>query len=204
MHILTSLPTASESTRGYLHGSVSIDFIGQRAPWTKWQLVLLDILISVLQVVMLAVHVELERAKSVVKDDTTTTPAGPATESTTVPGQDHNAEERGQIREMANAQDIEMQPLSSSRQPPTTTSLENEAETDRLLEETVGSSAVEPPEGALDVFYSGNIIVADLHILNTLRTVRSDSVAASESALQSVGHSTAYNLARMQQRLARM
>ncbi|OAF61439.1 hypothetical protein VC83_02195 [Pseudogymnoascus destructans] len=58
LHLVTARPSGSELTRGYLHGGIIVDFIGQRAPSTKAVLVGLDILILLLQLVMLSVHVE--------------------------------------------------------------------------------------------------------------------------------------------------
>lgn len=210
IHILTSLPSATELTRGYIHGSITIDFIGEKAPRTKFKLLGMDLVILCLQLFMLAVHVESERVKAIIKNDGVDVAADSAEAAPmadVVPGQDHDAEERGVIRELAggSSDDIEMADL-----PPSSSSQSNDTqavdagETERLLEETVGAAGVEPHEGALDVFYSGNLVVADFHVLHTLRAVRANHVGAGETALQSVGQSTAYNWTRMQQRLSRL
>lgn len=64
-HLLSPLPEASETMRGYLHGGVIIDFIGQKAPASKLSLVLLDCLVMVLQCVMCAVWLERDRIKKI-------------------------------------------------------------------------------------------------------------------------------------------
>lgn len=179
-------------------------------PGSKFKLLVMDLVILCLQVFMLAVHVESERVKAVIKNDGLETGTPNNTSSTSpdmVPGQDHDAEERGIVRELArpSSNDIEMTALpSSSRNNDTQEATAAAEETERLLEATVGQAAVNTPEGALDAFYAGDLVVADFHILHTLRSVRNNHAGAGETALQSVGSSTAYNWARMQQRLSRL
>lgn len=65
LHVLFALPEASETMRGYLHGGILIDFIGQKAPASKLSLVLLDGVVMVLQCVMCAVWLEKDRIKKI-------------------------------------------------------------------------------------------------------------------------------------------
>ena len=66
LHMFTSLPTASEANRGYLHGGTVIDFIGQKAPTSAHGLVALDVVVIAIQFLMLAVHTERERLRRIV------------------------------------------------------------------------------------------------------------------------------------------
>ncbi|KAF5851077.1 hypothetical protein GGP41_010683 [Bipolaris sorokiniana] len=45
LHLTYPAPAAGEDTRGYLHGGLMIDFIGQQGPTSKWKLGALDICI---------------------------------------------------------------------------------------------------------------------------------------------------------------
>lgn len=63
LHLLFALPQANETMRGYLHGAVIIDLIGQKAPTSRFGLILLDCLVLLLQCVMCAVLVEKDRLK---------------------------------------------------------------------------------------------------------------------------------------------
>lgn len=158
LHIFTRLPEAGETTRGYLHGGIIIDFIGQRPTTTKFELLFLDLLVTFLQCFMLAVHVEQERLKAAIAmpvPSSETTPAAPN------PTQDHDSEERGVNRDIGTtADDIEMQTIRPETE---------EDERGALLSDERAEEESDL-EGPLDVFYTGNAIIADFHVLHTLRT----------------------------------
>ena len=110
-HIFNSPPEAGEATRGYLHGSLILDFIGQQGPTSKLRLLLLDVLILVLQFMALAtIHERNELDARKTPDESTT--------STTIGtnNQDHDAEERGEVRGTSIGSDaIELQDLGDNR-----------------------------------------------------------------------------------------
>jgi hypothetical protein len=54
-HLIAVSPSAGESTRGYLHGSLFVDFVGQLGPTSKFRLLLIDVAITVLQLLLLSV-----------------------------------------------------------------------------------------------------------------------------------------------------
>ena len=84
-------PSASDEARGYLHGGLFIDFIGQKGPISKFQLIAIDLVVVVFQIIMLGVVLEKERTKrSLPPDNPAETPS-----SESSPEQDHDAEERG-------------------------------------------------------------------------------------------------------------
>ncbi len=183
--------------RGYLHGGVIIDLIGQKGPTSKIHLVCLDLLVLGLQCFMLAVNVEKERLSVVSKGalyPVSIDGDQPRAEVTT--SQDHDAEERGIIRD--DVQDvengsIELQPLQA-RNGDGPSASGNEVDEDRN-EERERLLAEPPPrreeeeEDALDSFWSGTAILAEFHILHNLRRQWSDYGSATESALQTVGFS---------------
>lgn len=54
IHLMGSAPSAGEATRGYLHGHLLIDFVGQLGPTSKYRLVPIDLLVTFLQLLFLS------------------------------------------------------------------------------------------------------------------------------------------------------
>jgi hypothetical protein len=198
LHILTPRSEAGEAMRGYLHGGMIIDLIGQKGPSSKLHMVILDVLVCALQCFMLAVHVERERlaaalAALVSPSATTTIEGQPRGEGGA--SQDHDAEERGVIRDgVTSTGDIELQPMSSTGGNPSGNSegTERNEERERLLAEPAPRQDTEDDDTPLDAFWSGTAIVADFHVLHTLRKQWDDYGNASASALQTVGFSAEF------------
>ncbi|PVI00738.1 DUF1746-domain-containing protein [Periconia macrospinosa] len=203
LHLLYAAPSAGEETRGYLHGGLMIDFIGQEGPTSKWKLAALDIAILLLQMVMLAVHVKRRDLKkklshiSASEPTTTTSATEPTpdtttttTSTTTTPHhhhtQDADAEERGILRRTDTLSDMESSPPSS----PSSSS----------FLPTFSSSTSEPPRhhvDALDMLTSGQTIVADFSLIDTLlqshtdyniyRQTRAEASSSSSSTAATAG-----------------
>ncbi|KAF2009294.1 DUF1746-domain-containing protein [Aaosphaeria arxii CBS 175.79] len=163
LHMMHAAPVAGEDTRGYLHGGLMIDFIGQKGPTSKWKLASLDICILLLQVVMVSVHVKrrgLKKTLAKIADGTTgagrTEGAGHHTEGGTSGGspgdgrreQDADAEERGVFRRTDSLSDIGIE-------------LDEE---DTLLP----SSPEIDHTDALDTLSSGQAVVGDFTLIDTL------------------------------------
>lgn len=173
LHILSSPPAAGEATRGYLHGGILIDFVGQESPVSRFRLVSLDMLTWILQMVILAVM--LERRKIVASSNS---------RSRSVPisrPQNHDSEERGIIRPPTSpTEDIELQPLPSGR-----TGADEDRERNELSprhgtlpsspndndddhdDDDPGARAVN--EHPLDRFYSGQQVLADIYLMDVVR-----------------------------------
>ena len=165
--------------RGYLHGGLLIDFVGQEGPISKTKLVLLDILTLALQLLMLSVTLERSKMRD---SDIIISASGAST--TTTPHQDHDSEERGLLRpDPTIIESIQLQPL------PGRTGGDEDAERDELLAEPLPTSLTDPTEHPLDTFSTGEHMIVNLHILDTIRsqwwqygslnTTTSDSAAAS-------------------------
>ena len=194
LHTFTARSEGGESMRGYLHGGIIIDLIGQKGPTSKIHLLLLDVLVTVLQCFMLAVHVERERLAATLAAFASPTPVADQPRAEAVATQDLDAEERGVMRDgVADNDDIEMQPLAV---PPGGPSRNEDAdpetgqERERLLDESV--SREEEDDSPLDVFWSGTAVVADFHIIQNLRTQWNDYGNATGSALQTMGFSAEF------------
>jgi hypothetical protein len=172
LHILFSPPAAGEPTRGYLHGGILIDFVGQESPVSRIRLISLDILTCTLQLIVLAIV--LERRKIATSSISPSGADEPLPSPSTSRGQDHDSEERGILRpSVSSTEDIELQPLSSGR-----TGADEDRERNELLphassprspiDEDPGVTAVD--EHPLDRFHTGQLFLADMYLLDVVRT----------------------------------
>ncbi len=168
LHTLLSPPAGTEATRGYVHGGLAMDFIGQAAPTSRIRLVLLDLLVVVLQMTQMSTFMARWRLKEQPKASpqvTAETPA-PAVQ------QDLDAEERGVIR-ADEQQDIEMQTLNpaTSRTDPAPADPTEDDHTALLAPLTPRTDA-----HIFDAFHSGQIVIADLdlrkHVLEQVRLAK--------------------------------
>jgi hypothetical protein len=202
LHLVLSLPAAGEETRGYLHGGVVIDFVGQKAPTSRLGLLLLDVVILAIQCLMLAVHQQREGLRKVVLPGRQTAGAAAAESGAPVAPattQDHDAEERGVMRNdprtTGETDEIELRPLSGNN----AGEGGDTAETTRLLEGSASRRATDAD--LLGVLRSGNAILADFYIIHTIRTVGNDYERAAAYSLQTIGY-TATLAARAAERRA--
>jgi hypothetical protein len=150
-HLWFSRPEAGEAARGYLHGGLLLDFVGQLGPSSKFRLVLLDIFILFLQLIALAATVK-RRSMGKTKPPTAARAARTTSDSAvaTLSGQDHDAEERGLPRQP-------LSPLASSRP---------EGSVSDLASRTSPSSRT---HAMADLLASGQGVIAELYVWDTLR-----------------------------------
>lgn len=205
LHILTARSEAGEAMRGYLHGGIIVDLIGQKGPTSKFHLVLLDLLVLGLQCFMLGVHVEKETQIKQLKSlkDPTAASTEPRVEPTAA--QDMDAEERGVLRDTVvdtSNEDIELNDLGIRRERTSggvgvvnisEDDRQRDAERERLLAEPhPEEESDDDTEHPLDIFYSGTTILADFYIVQTLKKQWDDYGNATGSALQTVGFSAEF------------
>ncbi|EUC42855.1 hypothetical protein COCMIDRAFT_102442 [Bipolaris oryzae ATCC 44560] len=174
LHLTYPAPAAGEDTRGYLHGGLMIDFIGQQGPTSKWKLGALDICILFLQLVMVSVHVKRrELKKKLAKlaagggggasntttnratSDLATTETGAATATAAAVantnvgrGQDADDEERGVLHRTDTLSDM---------------GAEAGGEDDMLLPESESGHA-----DAMEMLSSGQCVIGEFTLLDTL------------------------------------
>ena len=158
LHLFFRPPAAGEATRGYLLGGLLIDFVGQESPASRWRLLVLDTIVLALQTLILAIT--LERRKLAAEY------VSALVEEVEQERQDHDSEERGMLRRDGNAQDgIELQDMrhtSSGR-----TGGDEDRERDELLECDGGN---EPRNRhPLDPFLTGQTVIANVHVIDTIR-----------------------------------
>jgi hypothetical protein len=165
LHLTYPAPAAGEDTRGYLHGGLMIDFIGQQGPTSKWKLGALDLCILFLQVVMVSVRVKRRELKKKLASlsagetsSTTTTPVtadsgahqtARATNDNEAREQDADDEERGILHRTDTLSDIGADP---------------DNEEDALLSPSSANSHAD----ALDILTSGQCIIGEFTLLDTL------------------------------------
>lgn len=176
LHAFFVRPEAGEATRGYLHGGLFIDFIGQ-TPVSVPRLLSFDILILLVDFVMLALIVE--RVKTVGKtatSPTTTAAANPNNDTDTAQseGQDHDAEERGVIQNNENADELNsLEPDHTSTPSPPLPDIDDDLHDERttlLADPGEGISARGPRGGhPLDSFSSGQAVIMEMGFLTTIR-----------------------------------
>jgi len=142
-----------------MHGGLLLDFVGQHGPSSKFRLVLLDLFISLLQLVALSATVKrrtLKKAKGSGTSSENTSGGEATTSEVTAPllsEQDHDAEERGVLR----------RPSSPS---PSISNTTAESSTSEFGPRQQSSSRAWE---SVDVLASGQSVIAELYIWDTLR-----------------------------------
>ena len=162
MHLTLEPAAAGEATRGYLHGGIIIDFIGQFSPVSKIKLVATDLIIWALQIIMLAVSLERRKLAGSSNETAAAGASSGVTEGEAESWQNYDAAERGELSGMnpAESQDIELQPLHW----------------DQASGDEVGNGPPDDPtfnhmeHHPLDIFHSGQHIIAYLDLPNMIRT----------------------------------
>lgn len=201
-HSFISLPQAGESARGYLHGGVVIDFVGQKPPTWRLGLLSFDLIIFAVQCLMLAVHQEREKLRKTITPSLQTIP-GTQADTTTTPEttQDHDAEERGVLREdtavAAGDGDIELQPLVGAEE-------RNEGTGGSGSDERMTASYSRATADLEDVMWSGSAVLSSFHVVHAVRTVGSDIRPSAGYSLQSLGYTASLAAAIAADRRARL
>lgn len=177
LHLLGALPEGPEFHRGYQHGGVVIDFIGQTPASSRAYYILVDLAILVVQSLMLTVHTERENLRIALKTFRSPLPEQPEQAAQAPTLEDLDAEERGVSREPwnVNVDGIEMQDLGGEEG---------------------------PAADLTDIMNSGNAILGDYHILNGLRTAAANTQPTVAHSLNTFGYSATLAMLRSQRQAA--
>ncbi|OGE54122.1 hypothetical protein PENARI_c006G01306 [Penicillium arizonense] len=186
-HAFFIRPEAGEETRGYLHGGIFIDFIGQ-TPVPVYRLILFDVLIFLLDFVMLALVIERVRTsgsptpRPATTNTNTSTDTVAGTETGTETGdaqtrtqtQDHDAEERGLLR--PDGTDETGETATSARNSPDSplhSSIDEEVDEERtnLLADPSDTTSGVSARGShpMDTYASGEAVIVEMSFFGTLR-----------------------------------
>lgn len=171
LHAFLINPEAGESTRGYLHGGLFIDLIGQR-PVSVLRLLLFDLLIFFVDIILLALTIE--RVKTLAStppaptERTSTSNTNTETETAAHQSQDHDAEERGVLRQEDGDEAIPHESAASSPN----SSVDDEVDEERanlLADPTDIESPILARGGhPMDTFAAGEHVVVNASFPGTL------------------------------------
>lgn len=157
VHSANTPPTANQAMRGYLHGGLLIDFVGQKSPVSRIRMIASDILILGLQLVILAVTVE---KRNVAKPSRTSGGSAVDGEGSS---QDHDSEERGTRRSEEGAEYVELGVSAPTFEGRT------EGDEDRQGDEIKEHRGWMTMEHASNAYSSGQYIVINVHIIDTIQ-----------------------------------
>lgn len=210
VHTFFSLPQPHNGARGYMHGGIWPDFIGQRPPTTRSYLLGMDILIMALQFVMLAVKEQEGRVKTALKGrremdeylaqerrelrggrDSETAEQGHVGR---VP--EHVSEEEERQSLMASLTDEEGRFAFPARPPARTVDSEEEDEEEGREEPVYG-----PEGGPLDEYVSGNLILGEFHVIHTAKELWKRISDREDQSLMAAGYTAGYHIRRAHNRV---
>lgn len=181
IHIFTSPPEGTEATRGYLHGGIVIDFVGYKGPASKVRLVGIDLLLVGLQVVMMGLVVRRRGMEIISRRNGGDGDYGVGSSAQQRQGQqgrprrarDTDEEERGDVSLSSSETEEEEQERDES-QATASSSAYTSARADYYT--TTNSSVPLQPlvphqlqDHPLDPFHSGQYIIANINLGETLR-----------------------------------
>lgn len=181
-HNFFTHPEAGEATRGYLHGGLFIDFIGEKAPVSVLRLISLDIIILFIDFIMMGLVIERVKTVALASATADRTSTSDTRDTSGRQVQDHDSEERGVLQRglgtaltastSHDGGDVESNGLGPRDSPThTRSSIDERLERAELL---AGS-----PEGdlsqstrdshALDSFFSGEAVIMDMGLISAIR-----------------------------------
>ncbi|PHH64183.1 hypothetical protein CDD81_4930 [Ophiocordyceps australis] len=178
LHLFGSLPTGPEFHRGYQHGGVVIDFIGQKPATYRLYYLLrerLRLRLNTFRPLLPALALEIPRMRS---------------------SEDLDAEERGilQADTLDETESIELQSLHFSRRGVSSPELAESSRTDQMPESNVSAASL------LDILTSGNAVLGEYHIVQSLSSAAMDLDRAAAQSLRTISYGATMAALRAQQR----
>lgn len=183
-HAFLIRPEAGEETRGYLHGGLFIDFIGQ-APVSVYRLLSFDLLILLIDFIMLGLIIERVKTNGTPTPVAATPNADTPTDTITdtspdaegSQSQDHDAEERGILRQEDGGETVS--PAHDGNH------IDEEVEDERttLLADPADAESGSAGRGEhpMDTFAAGEAVIVNMSFLGTIRDQWRHSNAAARS-----------------------
>lgn len=171
-HAFLIQPEASEDLRGFLHGGLFIDFIGQK-PVPVFRLLCFDVIMLLVDFLMLGLIIERVKTAAISNppSNTSTTLNAPQTSTdgdTAQPEgqeQDIDAEERGVVR---GNEDTDADEASSP--PPVVTIVDDDVNDERTtLLADPGDSTSGRDNHPLDSFASGQAVIMEMGLFSVIR-----------------------------------
>ncbi|KAK9491517.1 hypothetical protein V1508DRAFT_205972 [Lipomyces doorenjongii] len=154
VHLFANLPVSREANGGYLHGGLTIEFIGQKAPASRLQLICSDIIVVALQIVILTI------SNNMNDDESTTTPVPTSLSAA--------------AQLAAHASTHSIQPATSPTEPPRRQTLDDEERGQLQVADEGSSSNAESSSSPDDIQllrtpdeadgFSGEVVAVELHL----------------------------------------
>lgn len=195
LHLFTSLPRGPDFHRGYQHGGLVIDFVGQRPPTYRIYYLLADFAILAIQCLMLTVHTQREQLRVMLRTFRPILPEiAEELEAAVRSIQDLDAEERGVSLHAQNSAaaaasvdgggGVEMRERNGFHQAGEAGEQTGEAET--LLRESTseGSSRAQ----LADIMNSGNAVVGEYYIVQSVLSAAGDLERSAAHSLRSISY----------------
>ncbi|KAG5944962.1 hypothetical protein E4U53_006786 [Claviceps sorghi] len=215
LHLLTPVPHGPDFHRGYQHGGLIIDFVGQRPAKYRMYYLLADFAILAIQCLMLTVHTQREQLRALLKTFRPILPelsheiqaAAAAARSM----QDLDAEERGVL---LHAQDVASSVLAMAaadeagglgmrdmNRPPETAELgERNGEAGSLLQRGTGQQS--PGARLSDIMNSGNAVLANYYIIQSVISAAGDLERTAAHSLRTIGYEATFATLQARRRAA--
>jgi len=190
LHIFGSMPHGHDYHRGYLHGGVFIDFVGQMPSTSRIYYVLVDIMLLILQSLMMTIHNEREKLRVTLK---TFKPLHPSVAQDVAMArtiESLDAEERGLPREessglsVENSNDVELQSLNGDGNQ--VDGADRGEDPDNEARDSMGDGSSQ--NHLADTLTSGNGIIGEYHVLHSMRTAGTQLEDAAAGTLRRIGY----------------
>ncbi|UNI20986.1 hypothetical protein JDV02_007021 [Purpureocillium takamizusanense] len=193
LHLFGRLPHGPGFHRGYQHGGLIIDFVGQRPPTYRLYYVLADIVILAVQCLMLTVHTQREKMRVALKTFRPLVPDIAQELATARSAEDLDAEERGVLRhapgmDVDEAEEdggVELQTLNTDGAQEGEDSARMEASGSLLRPVTTEAGS---RSQLSDIMNSGNAVLGEYHIVRSLASAAIDLERSAANSLQTIGY----------------
>lgn len=198
LHLFTSLPHGPDFHRGYQHGGLIIDFVGQQPATYRIYYLLVDFAILAIQCVMLTVHTQREQLRVLLKTFRPILPElSEEMEAAVRSAQDLDAEERGVS---LHAEDVPA-PIRSTAARDETASIETRdangsteaadaseqnGETGSLLQRTTSEDS--PRAQLSDIMNSGNAVLGNYYIIQSVMSAAGDLERTAAHSLRTISY----------------
>ena len=192
-----TLPKGTEASRGFLHGGIVIDFIGQTPPRSRLILLAFDAFILAIQSLMLAVHSQREALRGAVKPNRGSIDFLPELRRQlrlqTLDGEERRERRRRRRRRRrerrdSNAntpyQDVEMGAVLDNMEE--TNHTDEDDETTSLISEPAMSS--NSGRQLSEIYASGTAMIGEFHLLQSIRLASTDYSAAAAHSIRTLGY----------------
>ena len=193
LHLFGSLPTGPDFHRGYQHGGLIIDFIGQRPPTYRLYYLLADVVILAAQCLMLTVHTQREKLRVTLKTFRPLVPELVQEMASARSTEDLDAEERGVLRDapdmtLDEAEGIEVESIAPSQEGGQGSGQGSGqmGESESLLRETSNDDT--PRTHLSDIMASGNAVLNEYHVVQSIMSAAIDLERTAAHSLQTISY----------------